>query len=177
MLDVAGNKPANDGGSLIRPFIGSQQLDLTQLLFLVIGILGAQALFSYFRVLTFSYVSEKAMADVRLDVYRKLISLPMGFFDKRRVGELTSRIMADVSQLQGLLSTTLAELLRQFVVLSVGMAALFIKSPRLTLFMMAIVPAVMVVAAILAAISANCPKARRTKWPILILLLKKPFKR
>ena len=123
--------------------------DPVTIFWILLGLFGTQATFSFFRLLTFAHVTQRSMADVRTDVYKKLISLPMGFFDNRRVGELTSRIMADVTQLQGLLSTTLAELLRQVVVLGVGITILFLISAELTGFMLLIVPVVMAIAAII----------------------------
>ncbi|WP_332912527.1 ABC transporter transmembrane domain-containing protein [Algoriphagus boritolerans] len=65
-------------------------------------------------------VSEQSMRDIRLQLYSRLVRLPMTFFDKRRTGELISRITADVSQLQDTFSTTLAELFRQIVTLVAG---------------------------------------------------------
>lgn len=145
MLDSV-MKDALNGGAPKQTFVPA---DPVTIFWVLLGLFGTQAAFSFLRVLTFAHVSENSMADVRADIYRKLITLPMAFFDKRRVGELTSRIMADVTQLQGLLSTTMAELLRQVVVLGAGLSILFMISAKLTLFMLAVVPVVMAVAAVL----------------------------
>lgn len=99
-----------------------------------------QMIFSFLRVYTFSLVTQRAMADIRYDLYAKMMTLPMVFFEKRRVGELTSRVTADVSQLQTVLSISLAELFRQIATLIGGVAFILIISPRLTLFMVAIFP-------------------------------------
>jgi ABC-type bacteriocin/lantibiotic exporter with double-glycine peptidase domain len=56
------------------------------------GILVVQAVFSYFRTILFVKVTEKSLADHRQDTFNHLIRLPVSFFDKRRVGELNSRI-------------------------------------------------------------------------------------
>jgi ABC-type multidrug transport system fused ATPase/permease subunit len=113
---------------------------------IMVGILALQALFSFVRVATFSYVAEKSMGDIRRDVYARVVALPMSFFDKRRVGELTSRITADVQNLQSLLSTTLAEFIRQIAVLILGTAILIFLSPKLTLYMLAVFPPLVIVA-------------------------------
>jgi ABC-type multidrug transport system fused ATPase/permease subunit len=68
---------------------------------------------SFFRVVWFVQVAEKSLADIRRDTYFKLITLPMNFFANRRVGELNSRISADLSQIQDTLTTTFAEMIRQ----------------------------------------------------------------
>lgn len=113
----------------------------TLILFLII-ILLVQAIFSYFRTVIFVNVTEKSMADLRRETYSHLIKLPMQFFDKHRVGELNSRISADVSLVQETLTSTIADFIRQIVIISGGVILLIITSPRLTLFMLAILPAV-----------------------------------
>lgn len=104
-----------------------------------------QALFSYLRIVLFVKVTEKSLADIRQDTYAHLIKLPMGFFAKRRIGELNSRISADISLLQETFTTTLAEFLRQIIIIFGGIAILVVSSPELTLFMLAVVPGVIVI--------------------------------
>ena len=76
-------------------------------------VLFSQAVVSFFRILWFVQVAERSLADIRRDTYFKLITLPMNFFSNRRVGELNSRISADLSQIQDTLTTTIAEMIRQ----------------------------------------------------------------
>ncbi len=119
---------------------GQSALNLNQLGLGLLAILVMQAVFSYFRIILFSIVSEKAMGDVRKSLYAKLIRLEIPFFEKRRVGELTSRIAADVSQLQSALSINLAEMLRQFFTLIIGIAIIAYTSLKLTLIMLSTFP-------------------------------------
>lgn len=116
--------------------------NLNRILLLLIGILIIQAVFSYFRTVLFVNVTEKSMADLRRETYSHLIKLPMQFFDKHRVGELNSRISADVSLVKETLTSTLADFIRQIVIIAGGIILLVITSPQLTLFMLAIFPAV-----------------------------------
>lgn len=110
----------------------------------LVVILLVQAVFSYFRTILFVQVTEKSMADLRKDTYTHLIRLPMAFFDKHRVGELNSRISADVSLVQETLTSTLADFIRQTIIISGGIILLIITSPKLTLFMLSILPAVVI---------------------------------
>ncbi len=103
-------------------------------------ILAFQGIFSFFRVYAFAKVSQESMADIRHAVYAKLLMLPVAFYDQRRVGELTSRLAADVTELQDVLSYTLAELLRQLGTVLIGIPLVAFFSPKLTLFMLAVVP-------------------------------------
>ncbi len=115
---------------------------------LALVVLFSQAFVSFFRILWFVQVAERSLADIRRDTYFKLITLPMNFFSNRRVGELNSRISADLSQIQDTLTTTLAEMIRQMVLLIGGIAFLAIVSIKLTLALLVILP-VLVVTAVL----------------------------
>ncbi|MDF1576458.1 MAG: ABC transporter ATP-binding protein [Bacteroidales bacterium] len=116
---------------------------------LLLGILILiQSVFSYFRVILFVNVTEKSLASLRGSTYNHLIKLPIRFFELRRVGELNSRISADVALLQETLTTTLAEFIRQIVIIIGGTVLLALTSVKLTLFMLAILPPMMVLARI-----------------------------
>ncbi len=106
----------------------------------LLAIIVLQGIFSFARIYFFSQVSERAVADIRRDLYGALVRLPLSFFEKRRVGELTSRLTADVAQLQDSFSITLAELFRQIVTLLGGSVIILITSVRLSLFMLTTIP-------------------------------------
>ncbi|WP_407431061.1 ABC transporter ATP-binding protein [Arcticibacter sp.] len=111
-------------------------------------ILFFQSFVSFFRIRLFVEVAEKTIADIRRNTYFKLITLPMDFFASRRVGELNSRLSADLSQIQDTITTTLAEMVRQVILLVGGISFLIIVSPKLTLFNLAILP-ILVLSAVL----------------------------
>lgn len=114
--------------------------DLNRIALLLAGILLVQSVFSYFRTILFVKVTERSLADLRQDTYNHLIRLPVKFFDQRRVGELNSRISSDISLLQETLTSTLAEFVRQLIIILGGIALLVYTSLELTLFMLAILP-------------------------------------
>jgi len=119
---------------------------ITQIGLTLIGILFFQSIFSFTRVYSFSVVSERTLADLRHAVYEKIIWLPQTFFDSRRVGELISRVTSDVGTLQDTFTFTLAELLRQILVLLIGIPLIFILTPKLTIFMLLTFPVIVVAA-------------------------------
>ncbi|GAB2763831.1 ABC transporter transmembrane domain-containing protein [Rhabdobacter roseus] len=133
-------------GSIIEVIEGKSPYTINQITGFLIVVLVFQSIFSFFRIYLFSRVSEWAMADVRREVYGKIITLPITFLEQRRVGELTSRITSDVTQLQDVLSFTIAEFFRQIATLVVGIVLISLTSWKLTAFMLATFP-VMVVAA------------------------------
>jgi ABC-type multidrug transport system fused ATPase/permease subunit len=111
----------------------------------MLGILTLQMIFSFMRVYLFTYVGEYALADMRKEVYRKMIMMPMNFFAQRRVGELSSRISADLSQIQEAVTGMLAEILRGILTLIIGMILIFVLSPALAGVMLSVVPVIVVV--------------------------------
>lgn len=138
-------------GALIDAAQGKQRYAFLPPTINAIGLLAfmvllVQAFVSYFRVIWFVQVAENALADIRRDTYFKLITLPMNFFSNRRVGELNSRISADLSQIQDAITTTLAEMIRQLVLMIGGVILLAIFSIKLTLTLLLILPILIVVA-------------------------------
>ncbi|WP_428331323.1 ABC transporter ATP-binding protein [Mucilaginibacter sp.] len=116
------------------------------ILLLAFIVLFSQAFVSFFRILWFVQVAERSLADIRRDTYFKLITLPMNFFSNRRVGELNSRISADLSQVQDTLTTTIAEMIRQLVLLVGGIIFMAVISKKLAIALLIILPVLVVVA-------------------------------
>ncbi len=107
-----------------------------------------QALFSFFRVVIFTNVTENTLRDVRKDAFERLIYMPMDFFNRNKVGELTSRVASDILQIQETIRTTIAEFFRQLVIVIGGIAFLFYLSWKLALIMLATVPVMAIVAVV-----------------------------
>ncbi|MCE7862030.1 MAG: ATP-binding cassette domain-containing protein [Bacteroidetes bacterium CHB5] len=119
---------------------------INQVALTMIAVLLIQGVFSFLRVYTFTYVSEHALADLRLQLYSKIIWLPLPFYDNRRVGELMSRITSDVGILYDTFTFTLAELLRQILMLMIGIPLLVALYPKLTVFMLLTFPVLILAA-------------------------------
>ncbi|NNF33486.1 MAG: ATP-binding cassette domain-containing protein [Saprospiraceae bacterium] len=141
--------------------------------FLIILIL--QAILSYFRVIFFAIVSEKGMADLRKDLYNKIITQSIGFFEERRVGELTSRITADVEQLQSAFSITLAEFLRQVVILIAGVIFIAVLTPRLSLIMLLTFPAIVILAMIFGRYIRRLSRKRQDQLAVTNTIVEETF--
>ncbi|TVR80305.1 MAG: ATP-binding cassette domain-containing protein [Chitinophagaceae bacterium] len=147
--------------TLIFPYITGELVDaatgentwlmdnINQIAIVLVAILVFQAVFSYFRIVLFAKVSERAMGKLRKDLFEHILRLPIHFFEKNRVGELTSRLTSDISQVQTTFSVTLAEFLRQVITLIVGIILIFFISVQLTLLMLATFPVLVLAALIL----------------------------
>ena len=114
----------------------------------LILILFLQSIFSFFRLYLFVNFTEHTLANLRVSLYSNLVKLPMSFFSQKRVGELNSRISSDITQIQDTLTSTIAEFLRQFILIIGGVLLLANESIKLTLLMLSVVPLVAVAAVI-----------------------------
>ena len=111
-------------------------------------VLVLQSVFSFFRLSLFVNFTENTLANVRLALYTNLVKLPLSFFSQKRVGELNSRISNDIGQIQDTLTTTIAEFLRQFILIIGSFIMLASINWKLTIMMVSIVPIVGVAAVI-----------------------------
>lgn len=113
---------------------------LKELGLLLGGILVIQAVLSFFRIYLFEYVGQHAMAAIRRSLYEKIITLPIQFFEENRVGNLTSRISSDVSQLQDSLTNQVAFFVRQLVLPIACIPILLTVSVKLTVIILLTMP-------------------------------------
>jgi ABC transporter fused permease/ATP-binding protein len=134
--------------ALISRLFSSDALSITQNMTLLVVLLLVQAAAGFFRILIFVKVTERSLAQIRKEVFTKLIQLPMSYFSEKRVGELNSRVSSDTTQIQETLTSTLAEFVRQIVMIVGGVAYLAIISMKLTLFIVLVMPTVMLIAVV-----------------------------
>jgi len=94
------------------------------------------------RAWLFALAGERGVRRIREQLFRSLVSQEIAFFDGQRTGDLASRLASDTTALQGLLSSQLSMALRNGVQVVGGLALLLFTSWKLTLVMLAVVPAV-----------------------------------
>lgn len=126
--------------------IGPYTFTPTGIALTMIAVLSLQMIFSFMRIYLFTYVGENAVADMRKEIYQRLIIMPIDFFGQRRVGELSSRITADVSQIEDAVTSVLAEILRGVLTLIIGIGCILYISPQMTLLMLSVIPFIIVIA-------------------------------
>ncbi len=135
-------------GALSRFSLTNIHWSLNTTLLLIFLQLTIQTLFSYMRIYLLTEVGEKSLADMRRDVYSKLLSMPMSYFSEKRVGELSNRISSDLSQIQDAISFTMAEFLRGIFTLVIGLVFIFLISPQLAFVMLSVVPVIAILAVV-----------------------------
>lgn len=115
---------------------------------LMLGVLAIQAGGAYFYSTALTKIGQSAVAGLRQDVYTRLICLPMSFFGQRRVGELNSRLSADLTQIEATLIMAVPQFLRQVLLLIGGIILIAATSGRLTLIMLGAIPPVIILAVV-----------------------------
>lgn len=122
--------------------------DLNAIALVLIGVFALNAVTTYVRVYQLGYVGEGVVADLRRRLFDHLIGLSVRFFETRPTGEITSRLTSDIATIQTAVSTVAVQLVSQGVSLLGGLVVLFVINPRLTLVMLAVLPAVIVASAV-----------------------------
>ena len=123
-------------------FISADGALLNKIALGLLILFGIQALLNFVQVYLLTSTSELVIAQLREDLFAHLVRLSPGFFTERRTGELTSRLSADTTVLQTVLSYNLSEFARQTLFLIGGIILLTITDSRLTATTLAVVPLV-----------------------------------
>ncbi|MBS1587111.1 MAG: ATP-binding cassette domain-containing protein [Bacteroidetes bacterium] len=119
---------------------GGFHLPSSYLLAIMFGVLAIQVTVAFFRSYLFTIVGEKSIADIRKDIYGRMIMMPMEFFTQRRVGELSSRISADVGQIQDTIISVVPQIIRSILTFVICVVLILFISPQLTLLMLCMIP-------------------------------------
>jgi len=96
----------------------------------------------YFGQLAGAAFSNKAIRSLRIDLFKKFIALPLGFYHKRKVGELISRSSADLTVMQERIANILIGLVQHPLTALVFLLYLFILNYKLTLLVFVVFPVI-----------------------------------
>jgi len=118
---------------------------LDRLALLLFGIFLMQALFSFLQSVLLTVTGENIVRDLRTTLYNHLHRLSLDFYSGRRVGEIVSRLSSDVTQMRTVLTSNVTTLLSQSVSLVGAMVIVVAINARLTLFILALIPALIAV--------------------------------
>jgi len=115
-----------------------QGLADAMLLFSIIIVLTAFG--AYFRFYMVSWIGERVVADIRIKLYRHLVSLTPSFFEDNLAGEIQSRVTTDTTILQTVIGTSFSMALRNSLTFIGGLGLMFVSNVKLTLIVLIIVP-------------------------------------
>ncbi len=117
----------------------------------LVAVVSFQAFIAFWRILLFAKASERALSALRLDTFSRIIRFPMTTLNERRVGELASRLANDVEAMRETLVGTIPMLIRHSVMLVLCLILILQMSVKLSLFMIATIPVVIVLIAVFGA--------------------------
>ncbi len=127
----------------IKPVIDGATKDAHQVaiyLILYICLFISKGLFSFVHSFLMRAVGAKIVRDVREQIFKKLISLPLNFYIHRPSGELISRVINDSSSLQGLLGYSVKDVFVEGLTLIVLLIVAFIRRWDLALLAIVVMP-------------------------------------
>jgi ABC-type multidrug transport system fused ATPase/permease subunit len=120
-----------------------RRLDWRQVIggmFLLPFLVALRGIVSYLSTYCLSWVSERAMSELRIDVLTKMSSLSMDFFHRSKTGDLLQRVNADTMVLQQSLSVGFSDIVKESITITCLLATMLIISAKLTLFAMCFMP-------------------------------------
>jgi ATP-binding cassette subfamily B protein len=117
-------------------------------IFQMLIVLAIQAFVGYWRVLGYTRSVEASLNDLRSDLFRHLVKLPLSYFQEQRSGALSNRISTDLTVVRETLLNTVPQAARQGVILIGGIVMILIASWKLTLVMLLSLPVVILAVAL-----------------------------
>lgn len=109
---------------------------LKQLLFVVMGAIALQSITSFLLTRLLSVEAQHLIAQLRAQVQKKVLSLPVHFFDNNKSGALVSRIMSDVEGVRNIVGTGLVQLFGGTLTSIISLVLLIRISPMMTLYVL-----------------------------------------
>ncbi|MDB2590111.1 lipid A export permease/ATP-binding protein MsbA [Candidatus Thioglobus sp.] len=106
------------------------------------GIFALSSIFSLISIATSSWVSNKVIADLRIDMFAKLLKLPNSYFDQHPTGKTLSKLTFDVEQIAATASTIWLEFIKSSITVIILISYLFYKNLQLSLSLIIVLPLV-----------------------------------
>ncbi len=116
---------------------------LDEALVVLIATVVVLAIASFARSFLVSWIGERVVADLRRDVFNRIVALSPTFFEVTRTGEVLSRLTTDTTVLQTVVGSSLSMALRNVLLLTGGIAMLAVTSTRYTAIVILMVPVVL----------------------------------
>ena len=137
------NEITNNAYFYISSFIGtfgaSRVLLMLCLVFCAIVIVKTACYFGAAAVMV--PIRTGVVKDMRVQIYDKILSLPLGFFSQERKGDIIARISGDVQEVENSISSTIEMLIKNPILILIYLGVLCRMSWELTLFTVLFAPA------------------------------------
>jgi ATP-binding cassette, subfamily B, bacterial len=115
---------------------------LSHAYWIMLGVVALLAGATYLRYYAVSWVGERVVADIRRDVFAKIVTMDASFFETTRTGDILSRITTDTTLLQTVVGSSVSIFLRNTLLFCGGITMLAITSGKLTSYVVLMLPVV-----------------------------------
>ncbi len=107
---------------------------------LLVGLTGLKCAAAYFATYFMSPISTGVLRDLRVQLFNKVVSLPIGFFTEERKGDIMSRMTNDVQEVENSIMCSLNMIFRDPIMILIYLITLFFISWQLTIFVLILLP-------------------------------------
>jgi ATP-binding cassette subfamily B protein len=125
-----------------RGFAAGDMTHLNGAALVMFGVVAALSVSTYARFYLVSWLGERVAADLRRDIFNRVITLSPAFFETARTGDILTRLTADISVLQALAGSALSQWLRNALLLIGALGMLVLTSAKLAGLVLLVVPLV-----------------------------------
>ncbi|WP_299496922.1 ABC transporter transmembrane domain-containing protein [uncultured Shewanella sp.] len=125
-------------------FIAGSKAQLSQALFILMGMISLLAVGTFTRFYLMSWLGERVSGDIRKAVFNQIVMLHPSYFEENRSGEMMSRLTTDTVLLQSIIGSSFSMALRSVFMLVGGLTMLLITSFKLTFIVVICVPLILV---------------------------------
>jgi subfamily B ATP-binding cassette protein MsbA len=131
-------------GQIVDTLFGSDRSNETAKFYsiLLFGTIAVSALSSLIALSSGSWISNKVILDLRVDMFSKLINLPKTYFDKNTTGQTLSKLTFDVEQISEAASTIWLDFIKSSITVIILTCYLFYKNLSLSLILIVLLPLV-----------------------------------
>ena len=131
-------------GQIVDKLFNAERSSSTTVLYslIIFGVISLSAIFSLVSLSTNSWVANKVVMDIRVDMFKKLLKLPKNFFDRTSSGKILSKLTFDVEQIAGAASSIWLDFIKASVTVFILVIYLFYKNWQLSLSLLVILPIV-----------------------------------
>lgn len=130
---------------------------------LMLGLFSVQFIASYLQILALMKLSQKAMRDLRTDLFSHIVSLELSFFDKNPVGKLVNRVTNDIETLNEMFSSVIVNMSQNLLVMTGVIVMMFMTDAYLASLVCVTIPFLFLVIVIFRAQARSAYRIIRTK--------------
>jgi ATP-binding cassette subfamily B protein len=129
-------------GLIDRGFATGSEAQLNRAALAMFAVVAALSVATFARFYLVSWLGERVAADLRRDTFDRVIALSAAFFETARIGDILTRLTADITVLQALIGSAISQWLRNAILVLGALGMLLVTSPKLAGIVVLVVPLV-----------------------------------